>query len=129
MKKTFLAAVLAVAFIGAQTQTVKAHDNTAAAVVGGIFAGAIIASALQPHSTVYYSEPAPVYYQPAPVYYSQPEYYYPPSACQPRPAYYEPARVVYAPPRPVVVYLEPSVNFRFGFGERFEHRHFCGHGW
>ena len=124
MKKTFIAAILAVAFVGAQVKTAEAHDrfNPIGAVLGGIVAGAVIADAFQPH-TVYYSQPAPVY-QCAPDYYRTPcQSYYPPPSCEPR---------VYVQPRPVVVYREPQVSVQFGFGDRYDYReyhHYHDHCW
>jgi hypothetical protein len=112
MKKMILTAVLGVALIGAHTQTAQAHDGRAVgAVLGGIVAGAIIADALQPHTTVYYSSPAPVYYSaPAPV------------CVQPQ-VVYAPAPVYCPPPAPVVYYREPVVRFGFGYVRGWGYRH------
>ncbi len=100
MKKLILAATL-LALAGAQMQTAEARGfPVAAAVIGGVAVGAVVADAVV-HQPVYYA-PAPVYYQPAPVYY-------PPA----------PVAVTYAPP---VVYTQPGyayapvVTYGFGFG-------------
>jgi hypothetical protein len=125
MKKMILALLLA-GFATSQVQTAKAGGwGIAAAAVGGVAAGAIIAESV---SHPVYCAPAPAYYAPSPAYY----YAAPlaPAVACPAPA---PApAVVYA--QPAYVYAPaPVVTFGFGFGpwhRGFYDRHdFDHHDW
>jgi hypothetical protein len=95
--KKMIASLLAVALMGALAPKARAHDNgwaVAGAVLAGVTAGAVIASA---------ASGGPVYVAPPPVVYAPPA----------RPVVYAPAPVVVAPapmiwaPRPAVVYAPP----------------------
>jgi hypothetical protein len=73
------------------------HGNGAGialGIIGGIFAGAAIASSQPGYAAApaYYYQPPPTYYAPQPsYYYAPPEAYY-----SPPPAYYQPAPYGYA---------------------------------
>ena len=115
MKKTLIALLVGAGLLAAQTQSAQAQRWVAPAVVGGLFTGAVIANALQPH--VYYAGPAyaPTY---APAY--TPTAYCAPNAqvvYAAAPVVYQPAPVAYAPAYPYYGYYgAPVVRVGFGWG-------------
>jgi hypothetical protein len=104
MKKTLIALLVGAGLLAAQTQSAQAQRWVAPAVLGGLFTGAVVANALQPH-VVYCNYSAPAYCAPnAPVVYA------PAQAA----VAYQPAPVVYAPAYPY--YYAPVVRFGWGWG-------------
>ena len=117
MKKTLIALLVGAGLLAAQTQSAQAQRWVAPAVVGGLFTGAVIANALQPH--VYYAGPAyaNAYCAPAPVAYAPQAavVYQQPAA----PVVYQPAPVAYAPAYPYYYGYYGAPVVRVGWGWRW----------
>jgi hypothetical protein len=117
MKKTLIALLVGAGLLAAQTESAQAQRWVAPAVVGGLFTGAVIANALQPH--VYYAGPA---YAPA---YTTTAYCAPAPAQatvvyqQPAPVVYQPAPVAYAPAYPYYYGYYGAPVVRVGWGWRW----------
>jgi hypothetical protein len=151
MTKKMILGVAAAAILNAGTPSVNAGDcewATAGKILTGVFAGTVLARALEPapcpaYTTTVYPAPTVVYQTPVATQPAPNVVYQTPVVAQASPtvvyqtaAVVQPATVVVYPtpvayPPPVVVRPAPVISFGIGFGPRYPYRPYSHHhhGW